>query len=300
MQFVHWHHVLVVDFYKKNSSNLSFWNAFLAYFLSPPARAKALARCRSLCLSCRIWSRSAPSSPLSKSIRSRFDLMTRKRKELTVSVDARTISSSLKSKITQSLFVTLFIFFSHLFLHSSTGFYCFTSLNEKKTTTNVFSIHPMHLPSNRLYIKLLPVWQSFRWCACFEDHDHQLPNVCPVELYNPKRNERWSLLSMKIIVAYFGIFPIGNAWRNLPILLFFDSDFTCRRVKNWSWRTWWTARKFFVDSIRENRSELKERTSIISTYLNRGGSMGSFCTSTIWMMRCLAPELNAAPCCEGV
>ena len=34
--------------------------------------------------------------------------------------------------------------------------------------------------------------------------------------------------------------------------------------------------------------------------LKRGGSMGSFCTSTIRMILCLAPELNATPCCDGV
>lgn len=38
----------------------------------------------------------------------------------------------------------------------------------------------------------------------------------------------------------------------------------------------------------------------VSTYLNRGGSIGSFCISTIRMTLCLAPELNATPCCEGV
>lgn len=135
---------------------------------------------------------------------------------------------------------------------------------------------------------------------CFEDHDHQLPNVCRVELYNPEKKEELSLSSMKVIAAYFGIFPVGNARWNLPILLFFDSDFTCRRVKNWSWRTWWTTGKFFIDSTRRNRDELNEKISLSWAYLNRGGSIGSFCTSTIWMMRCLAPELNAAPCCEGV
>lgn len=36
------------------------------------------------------------------------------------------------------------------------------------------------------------------------------------------------------------------------------------------------------------------------TYLNRGGSMGSFCTSTILMILCLAPELKATPCWDGV
>ena len=36
------------------------------------------------------------------------------------------------------------------------------------------------------------------------------------------------------------------------------------------------------------------------THLNLGGSMGSFCTSTIRMMRCFAPELNATPCWDGV
>ena len=36
------------------------------------------------------------------------------------------------------------------------------------------------------------------------------------------------------------------------------------------------------------------------SYLNLGGSIGSFCTSTIRITRCLAPELNATPCCDGV
>ena len=34
--------------------------------------------------------------------------------------------------------------------------------------------------------------------------------------------------------------------------------------------------------------------------LNLGGSMGSFCVSTMRITRCLAPELKANPCCEGV
>ena len=34
--------------------------------------------------------------------------------------------------------------------------------------------------------------------------------------------------------------------------------------------------------------------------MNLGGSMGSFWTSTMRMMRCLAPELKATPCCDGV
>lgn len=36
------------------------------------------------------------------------------------------------------------------------------------------------------------------------------------------------------------------------------------------------------------------------TYLNLGGSMGSFCISTIRITLCFAPELNAIPCWEGV
>ena len=35
-------------------------------------------------------------------------------------------------------------------------------------------------------------------------------------------------------------------------------------------------------------------------YLNLGGSIGSFCISTIRITRCFAPELKAWPCCEGV
>ena len=34
--------------------------------------------------------------------------------------------------------------------------------------------------------------------------------------------------------------------------------------------------------------------------LKRGGSIGSRWTSTRRMTRCLAPELKASPCCEGV
>ena len=34
--------------------------------------------------------------------------------------------------------------------------------------------------------------------------------------------------------------------------------------------------------------------------LNLGGDIGSFCASTKRMTRCFAPELNAAPCCDGV
>jgi hypothetical protein len=34
--------------------------------------------------------------------------------------------------------------------------------------------------------------------------------------------------------------------------------------------------------------------------LNLGGDIGSFWTSTIRMTRCLAPELYASPCCDGV
>ncbi len=36
------------------------------------------------------------------------------------------------------------------------------------------------------------------------------------------------------------------------------------------------------------------------TYLNRGGSIGSFATSTMRMILCFAPELKATPCCDGV
>lgn len=38
----------------------------------------------------------------------------------------------------------------------------------------------------------------------------------------------------------------------------------------------------------------------VRSYLKRGGSMGSFCISTIRMTLCFAPELNATPCCDGV
>lgn len=45
---------------------------------------------------------------------------------------------------------------------------------------------------------------------------------------------------------------------------------------------------------------VKVKTTCCKPYLNRGGSIGSFCISTIRMTLCLAPELNATPCCEGV
>lgn len=38
----------------------------------------------------------------------------------------------------------------------------------------------------------------------------------------------------------------------------------------------------------------------IFTYLNRGGSIGSFCISTMRITLCLAPELKATPCWDGV
>lgn len=39
---------------------------------------------------------------------------------------------------------------------------------------------------------------------------------------------------------------------------------------------------------------------ILVLVLNFGGSIGSFCTSTIRITLCLAPELKAWPCCDGV
>lgn len=36
------------------------------------------------------------------------------------------------------------------------------------------------------------------------------------------------------------------------------------------------------------------------TYLKRGGSIGSFCISTMRITLCLAPELKATPCWDGV
>lgn len=54
----------------QNNNHQIFSREFLFdfYRLSPPARCNAAARCRSFCLSCRIWSRSAlSSSPLPKS-----------------------------------------------------------------------------------------------------------------------------------------------------------------------------------------------------------------------------------------
>lgn len=38
----------------------------------------------------------------------------------------------------------------------------------------------------------------------------------------------------------------------------------------------------------------------INTNLNLGGSMGSLWASTILIILCLAPELKATPCCDGV
>ena len=40
--------------------------------------------------------------------------------------------------------------------------------------------------------------------------------------------------------------------------------------------------------------------TIVQTYLNRGGSIGSLCASTMRITLCLAPELYAAPCSLGV
>jgi len=39
---------------------------------------------------------------------------------------------------------------------------------------------------------------------------------------------------------------------------------------------------------------------IDTTHRKRGGSMGSFWTSNMWMVRCFAPELNDTLCCCGV
>lgn len=39
---------------------------------------------------------------------------------------------------------------------------------------------------------------------------------------------------------------------------------------------------------------------VVTTYLNLGGSIGSFCISTIRITLCFAPELKATPCCDGV
>ncbi|TNN37073.1 hypothetical protein EYF80_052769 [Liparis tanakae] len=44
-------------------------------------------------------------------------------------------------------------------------------------------------------------------------------------------------------------------------------------------------------------------TALSAPYLpagGRGGSMGSFCISTMRITLCLAPELNATPCWDGV
>lgn len=39
---------------------------------------------------------------------------------------------------------------------------------------------------------------------------------------------------------------------------------------------------------------------LLNTNLNLGGSMGSLWASTILIILCLAPELKATPCCDGV
>lgn len=41
-------------------------------------------------------------------------------------------------------------------------------------------------------------------------------------------------------------------------------------------------------------------TGACVTYLKRGGSIGSFCISTMRITLCLAPELKATPCWDGV
>ena len=40
--------------------------------------------------------------------------------------------------------------------------------------------------------------------------------------------------------------------------------------------------------------------TILKAYLNRAGSIGSLCASTIRITLCLAPELYAIPCSLGV
>lgn len=60
------------------------------------------------------------------------------------------------------------------------------------------------------------------------------------------------------------------------------------------------------ENLTRNQESLKaffsHTLSVVSsqTYLNLGGSIGSFCISTIRMTLCLAPELKANPCWEGV
>lgn len=44
----------------------------------------------------------------------------------------------------------------------------------------------------------------------------------------------------------------------------------------------------------------KNSSKTYLAYLNLGGSMGSFCISTMRITLCLAPELNDTPCWEGV
>ncbi len=88
-----------------------------------------------------------------------------------------------------------------------------------------------------------------------------------------------------------------------------NSYLSAWRVHDWSRRGWRSTRNFLIDSGRKHKhwvscefpTQIRFTLSKLRlTYLNRGGSIGSFCISTIRMTLCFAPELNASPCCEGV
>lgn len=60
-------------------------------------------------------------------------------------------------------------------------------------------------------------------------------------------------------------------------------------------------KQIYIHSISIDMSRVPRLRQLYSyTYLNRGGSIGSLCISTIRMTLCLAPELNATPCWDGV
>ena len=55
-------------------------------------------------------------------------------------------------------------------------------------------------------------------------------------------------------------------------------------------------------NLRERKSSIKSSQvkDLAKLLVHLGGDIGSFCASTKRMTRCFAPELNAAPCCDGV
>lgn len=148
-------------------------------------------------------------------------------------------------------------------------------------------------------------------------------------------------IKMKSKNNYLSVFPVGDAWRNLPLLLLFYCHLQHRNqcllkrssyitqhfwlenlsaLKTWRQKCylsaggmhdrsrWWRrpARNLLIDPetqfypLKFCRYEQKNKAWTNFADLNRGGSIGSFCISTMRMTLCLAPELKATPCWDGV